>query len=405
MNEVRTVARRSWRIGNHNGPSAAAQASGIQPFRGMVFVSHLALLMCAGRIAAAQESEIRFSPPAASTISNRIDAIFNFELLLSALIATCVCFCILFFCIKYRHGANADRTNPPTENKVVEATWILTPTFIGLCTAVWGARVYYDMYKAPPGAIRINVVAKQWMWKLQHPEGQKEIDELHIPVGRPVQLILTSQDVIHSFFVPAFRIKQDVLPGRTTTTWFQATRAGSYHLLCSQFCGMDHAHMTGTVYALEPAEYERWLNRTQGQPTMAAEGAKLYRQLGCSGCHGASNTVRAPSLDGIYGKPVPLQGGAVVTADDRYLHDSILIPKQEVAAGYKPVMPSYKGQIQEDQVLELVAYIRSLGDKTGREDPRLPAVGNSAARAKEQQQNAKERAVEQSGKPNGGIQP
>jgi cytochrome c oxidase subunit II len=365
----------------------------------------LIALAFGGSPAFAQEHAITFAPTAASTISNRVDAIFNFELALSVAITIGVCFTILFFCVKYRHGVKADRANPPTQNRVAEAIWIITPIVLSLGTAVWGARVYYDMYKAPPGSIRINVVAKQWMWKLQHPEGQREINELHIPVGRPVQLILTSQDVIHSFFVPAFRIKQDVLPGRTTTTWFQATKAGSYHLLCSQFCGMDHSHMTGTVYAMEPADYENWLNRTQGQPTMAAEGAKLYQRLGCSGCHGASNTVRAPSLDGIYGKPVPLEGRRIVIADDRYLHDSILLPKQEVAAGYKPVMPSFKGQIGEDEVLELVAYIRSLGDKHGREDPRLPEAGNSAEKAKEQQQSVHERTRQEKIESSGGGHP
>jgi len=379
--------------------------------RGRVLVQWLiagamnAALLFAGRKAAAQEQSYSISPPAASTISYRVDTIFNFELVLATLITIGVCFCILFFCVKYRHGVKADRSNPPTENRVAEAIWILTPTALALGTAIWAARVFYDMYKPPPGAIQINVVAKQWMWKLQHPEGQREIDELHIPVGRPVELIMTSQDVIHSFFVPAFRIKQDVLPGRTTTTWFQATKAGQYHLLCSQFCGMDHSHMTGTVYAMEPADYERWLNRTQGQPTLAVQGAKLYQQLGCSGCHGASNTVRAPSLEGIYGKPVPLEGRKIVIADDRYLHDSIVLPKQEVAAGYKPVMPSFKDMIGEDQVMELVAYIRSLGDKSGREDPRRPAAGNSDARAKEQQENVKQRAAEERAKPTGGAQP
>jgi cytochrome c oxidase subunit 2 len=385
--------------------SLARQNGGRALLRRLTTSATIALLLNCAIIASAQNQEFSMSPPAASTISYRVDAIFNFELILASLITVGVCFCILFFCVKYRHGVKADRTNPPVQNKVAEAIWISVPTALALGTAIWAARVFYDMYKVPPGAIQINVVAKQWMWKLQHPEGQREIDQLHIPVGRPVQLIMTSQDVIHSFYVPAFRIKQDVLPGRTTTTWFQATKAGQYHLLCSQFCGMDHSHMTGTVFAMEPADYERWLNQTQGQPTLAAEGGRLYQQLGCSGCHGASNTVRAPSLDGIYGKPVPLEGRRIVMADDRYLHDSIVLPKQEVAAGYKPVMPAYRDLIGEDQVMELVAYIRSLGDKSGREDPRRPAGGNNDERAKEQQENVRRRAAEEKAKPTEGAQP
>lgn len=371
----------------------------------ILFSLSVAMTLAFTPAAGAQEQSLSFAPRQASSIAPRVDAIFNFDLILSAIIAFGVCFCIVFFCIKYRHTVKANRKNPPTQNRIAEAIWILTPLCVGLGTFAWAARVYYDIYQTPPGAIEIHVVAKQWMWKMQHPEGQREIDELHIPVGRPVHLTLSSEDVIHSFFVPDFRIKQDVLPGRFTSIWFQATRAGKYHLFCAQYCGLDHAKMRGWVYAMEPAEYQQWLSRTGGEPTLAAQGAKLYQQLGCSGCHGASDTVRAPSLDGIYNRPVPLEGGQIVKADDRYLHDSILLPKQEVAAGYKPVMPSYQGQVSEDQVLELVAYIESLGVKTGREDPRLPDTGNSPARTQTQQQNAKARMRENNAASTGGGQP
>ncbi|HZT42389.1 MAG TPA: cytochrome c oxidase subunit II [Chthonomonadaceae bacterium] len=351
----------------------------------------LALLLACTK-AKAQEQGFPLGPPQASSISTRVDAIFYTELTLALIIAFSVCFLVVFFCFKYRHGSRANRSNPPSRNAKLEVAWIGIPVLLALIFFAWAARTYFDMYNPPPGAIDIYVTAKQWMWKLQHPEGQREIDALHIPVGRPVRLIMTSQDVIHSFFVPAFRIKQDVLPGRETTTWFEATQAGKYHLFCAQYCGLNHSRMTGWIYAMEPADYERWLSQTQGEPTLAAQGERLYEQLGCSGCHGASNTVRAPTLEGLYGKPVPLSNGQVVIADDRYLHDSILLPKLQVVAGYKPVMPSFKGAISDDQVMELVAYIKSLGNNAGRADPRLPqnAVG-AGAETTYQQQSVKAR--------------
>ncbi len=344
--------------------------------------------------ARAQEEGFRWSPRQASTIAPRVDALFYTISGIAALIALSVCFLIIYFCVKYRRGSKADRSNPPNRNIILETAWIGIPVLLALSIFVWAARVYVDIYQAPPGAIDIYVVGKQWMWKLQHPEGQREINELHVPIGRPVRLILSSQDVIHSFFVPDFRIKQDVLPGRTTTTWFEATQPGRYRIFCAQYCGMNHSRMRGWVYAMPQADYERWLSQGSTGPSMAAEGARLYQQLGCSGCHGASNTVRAPSLDGIYGKPVPLSNRQIVIADDRYIHDSILLPKAQVVAGYKPVMPSFKGLITEEQVLELTAFIKSLGEKQGREEPRAPQGGGGSGRVEEQRQSVKERARE-----------
>lgn len=337
---------------------------------------------------------LRWAPEAASSVAGRVDAIFDTELVLSVVIAGTIAFLIIVFCIKYRRGVPADRSNPPEKNVIAETLWIGLPTLIGLVMSVWAARVYFDMYNAPPGAIPIFVVAKQWMWKIQHPEGAREINALHIPVGQPVKLTMISQDVIHSFFVPEFRIKQDVLPGRETSIWFEATRAGTYHLMCAQYCGLNHSRMQGQVYALEPADYERWLSEQTSQATMAAEGEKLFREFGCSGCHGASATVRAPSLNGIYGKPVPLLHGQVVTADDRYIHDSILLPKAQVAAGYQNVMPSFKGVLSEEQVAELVAYIRSLGSNAPQPDTLHPVGSTSRNTIRLQQQSVQQRALE-----------
>jgi cytochrome c oxidase subunit II len=202
------------------------------------------------------------------------------------------------------------------------------------------------------------------MWKAQHPGGQREINELHAPVDRPIRLIMASQDVIHSFFVPAFRVKHDVVPGRYQTMWFKAEKAGVFALLCAEFCGTDHSRMSGRIIVMEPADYESWLSRQDVGDTLAGEGAALFRRLGCSGCHMGPGTVRAPRLEGLYGKPVPLQDGSIVVADERYIRDMILMPKSRVPAGYAPVMPSFAGQVSEDEIIRLVAFIKSLSGET-----------------------------------------
>ncbi|MFO0953856.1 MAG: cupredoxin domain-containing protein [Isosphaeraceae bacterium] len=203
------------------------------------------------------------------------------------------------------------------------------------------------------------------MWETQHPEGRREINTLHVPVGRPVRLTMTSVDVIHSFYVPAFRVKQDAVPGRYSTMWFEANKTGTYHLFCAEYCGTLHSAMIGKIVVMEPADYQSWLAEGTGSPSMAAEGARLFTRYGCNGCHGKNATVRAPLLDGVFGHAVPLQDGRVVTADERYIRDSILLPKNEVVAGYDPVMPTFEGQIGEGDLLKIIAYIRSIGNVEG----------------------------------------
>jgi cytochrome c oxidase subunit 2 len=226
----------------------------------------------------------------------------------------------------------------------------------------WAAVLYYAHAAAPANATEIYVVGKQWMWKLEHVGGQREIDELHVPVGRPVKLIMTSQDVIHSLFMPVFRIKQDVLPGRYTMLWFTATKPGDYHLFCSQYCGTEHAQMIGHVVVMEPAAFERWLESGNASQSMAQEGAARFRQYGCSGCHGPSASVHAPKLEGLFGRRVQLADGTSTIADERYIHDSVMLPRKDVVAGYEPIMPSFQGQIAEDDLLDIVEYIKSLQD-------------------------------------------
>jgi cytochrome c oxidase subunit 2 len=304
-------------------------------------------------------------PPAASTLAPRVDALFYAVLAVTGTVAIAITVLIVVFSIRYRAASTVMRTGgpPPRQARVrrwLEITWTAIPLLLFLAAFGWAANLYVDRSIAPANAMEVAVVAKQWMWKLEHRNGVREIDELHVPRGVPVKLLLTSQDVIHSFFVPAFRVKQDVLPGRYTLLWFTATETGRFHLFCAEYCGTDHAGMRGGVVVMEPADFARWLAAQPPGSDMEQRGAALFRALGCSGCHGASATVRAPDLAGVYGRPVPLADGTTVVADDRYLRDSILDPKKEVAAGYAPVMPSFAGQVSEEDILDLTAYLKSL---------------------------------------------
>jgi cytochrome c oxidase subunit 2 len=298
-----------------------------------------------------------------STLGSETDLLFLGLLLVTGAAAGLV-FCLLVaFCVRYREGSDADRSDRVRKSWIWEIGWTAATFVAFLGLFVWGADVYAQMFRPPADALAVRVIGKQWMWQVQHPGGQREINELHVPIGRPIRLVMTSQDVIHSFFVPAFRLKRDVLPGRDQELWFQPTRTGAFRLMCAEFCGTDHSHMGGRVVVMSAPDFEAWLAKRRPEPALVAEGAALFRSLGCSGCHGAAATVHAPSLDGLYGRPVPLQDGRVVTADERYIRDSILLPPTEVAAGYPTIMPSFAGRIGDDDLERLVAYIKSLGEE------------------------------------------
>src|SRR5262249_54685179 len=220
----------------------------------------------------------------------------------------------------------------------------------------WGARLFVRHALPPADAADIYVVGKQWMWKVQHAEGPREINELHVPADRPFRLVMTSEDVIHSFFVPAFRIKQDVLPGRYTTLWFNATRTGRYHLFCTQYCGTNHSQMGGWVYVLDGPDYERWLGAETRSTTMVSTGAALFARLGCQSCHQSGDRPRGPALAGLYGKHVRLADGRTVLGDDAYIEESILTPASKITRGYEAIMPTFRGQVSADDVFQLVAY-------------------------------------------------
>lgn len=299
----------------------------------------------------------------ASTIAPEIDRLFWILLLIGGGTMAIVGVLILTFAIRYRRGSPAKRGPlPDLIGREVEIGWTVATLFIFLFVAGWAIVAEIPQFKLPPKAMQIHIVAKQWMWKAEHPSGVREIDALHVPSGVPVALVMTSQDVIHSFYVPAFRIKQDVLPGRYTTTWFQATKAGDYHLFCAEYCGTDHARMLGTIHVLTPEAYARWTASQPHGDDLAATGAKLYRTLGCAGCHEAGSRVSAPTLAGIFGKPQPLAGGGFATVDEDYLRNSIVLPSKQVVAGYDNVMPSYSGIASEDQIVALIAYLKAQGN-------------------------------------------
>jgi cytochrome c oxidase subunit II len=303
-------------------------------------------------------------PPEASQVARQTDHLFFALIVLSGLTLLVVFAPMIFFLFKYRRGKKADRRPVHLPETVIEVTWTIIPAIVFTGLFAWGANVYWTIERPPTDAMEISVVGKQWMWKMEHPEGNREIDELHIPLGRNIKLTMASEDVIHSFFLPAFRVKQDVVPGRYSTLWFKADRLGTFHLFCSEYCGTHHSAMVGSLIVMTPDEYQKWLMHGAPGPTMAQEGERLFRSYGCSGCHVRSTIVRAPPMEGLYGRPVPLQSGQIVTADEGYLRDSILLPAKDIVAGYSNAMPTFQGHLSEDDLLKLIAYIKSISDAT-----------------------------------------
>jgi cytochrome c oxidase subunit 2 len=297
--------------------------------------------------------------PAASDVAHRVDHLLFGLFVVTGLMAIAIACLIFVFCLRYRRSARVDRSNAPANKRWLEYTWTLTPLAIFLGFFAWGAVVYAGFYGHAAGAMPVFVVGKQWMWRLEHANGRREIDELHLPLGQKVRLVLATEDVIHSFYVPAFRIKQDAVPGRYTELTFTPTRLGTYEMHCTEYCGTDHARMGGHVIVMRPEDFARWLSQGGTRETMAARGFDTFRRLGCSGCHDARSSVHAPDLSGIWHRVVHLRVGRTVVADAAYIRDSILLPKRDVVAGYEPVMPSFEGQVSEAEILDIVAYLKS----------------------------------------------
>jgi cytochrome c oxidase subunit 2 len=308
--------------------------------------------------------------PQASNSAAETDHLLWGLVLLSFAVLALVFGLMFRYIVKYRAGSGLDRGAVAKKSWIFEITWTAATLLIFFGLFVWGADLYVRLFETPKNALKIYVIAKQWMWKTEHVGGQREINALHVPVGIPIELVMTSEDVIHDFSVPAFRIKHDVLPDRYETLSFTANRPGTYELYCTQFCGLDHSKMVGEVVVLPQPQFQAWLEQNGTGDTLAAAGRILFTRFGCGGCHGSNatgseieSTVRAPSLAGLYGSPVPLSNGTVTIADERYLHDSIVAPEQQIVAGYAPIMPSFAGQLGEEDLLQLVAYIKSLASE------------------------------------------
>jgi cytochrome c oxidase subunit 2 len=306
----------------------------------------------------------------ASTEAGPVDLLFFTLLAASTAIAVVIAGLIIYFCIKYRRRPDNLVAEQIEGSGRLEIAWAVVPLVLALGIFGWAAKLYFDLADPPRNALDIYVVGKQWMWEFQHADGAREVNVLHVPVGQPVRLTLTSQDVIHSFFVPAFRIKQDLLPRRYTTAWFTATQPGSFHLFCAEYCGTGHSEMVTAVIAMSPQAYQTWLRQGDAQDPLAA-GADLFTRYGCSACHHPDNSGRGPSLAGVFGRPVLLQNGATVIADENYIRQSILDPASQVVLHYEPIMPSFAGQLSEDQLALLLIYLKSLSNGASGTTPLL----------------------------------
>jgi cytochrome c oxidase subunit II len=337
-------------------------------------------------------------PEQASTMAPRVDALYFYLLGIGGFFSLLIFTLVIYFAIKYRRRSE-DEPPPPQmrDNLALEVTWIVIPFALAMIAFFWGANVYFAMARPPQDALEVFVVGRQWMWKFQHPDGQREINQLHVPRGRPVKLTMASEDVIHSFFVPAFRVKHDVVPGRYTTVWFEATKAGEFHLFCAEYCGTQHSGMIGQIVVLEPEQYEAWLSGELGAPraisglpspgaapagSLAAQGQQVFQKLGCQVCHQMDRQGIGPVLVGIFGTQVRLQTGETVTADESYVRESILNPQSKITAGFQPLMPPFQGRVNEEELIQLVAYIKSLGQAAAKQaaPPKTDAARTGAGK-------------------------
>ncbi|HEY0006960.1 MAG TPA: cytochrome c oxidase subunit II [Pyrinomonadaceae bacterium] len=326
------------------------------------------------------ESWIPFIPEAASTFARHVDAVYFYITGVTIFFTVLLYVTILFFAIRYRQRTKFEVPRPIAGSLKLETMWTVVPFLISMTMFAWATSVFFMQYRMPKQAMEVYVVGKQWMWKVQHPTGQREINELHIPVGRRVKLIMTSEDVIHSFFIPAFRTKSDVVPGRYTELWFEATKPGRYHLFCAEYCGMNHSGMGGWVEVMDAKDFDNWLSGNANQQSPSAAGQQLFANtLGCASCHGEKGEGgRGPSLINLFGSQQPLTNGQTAKADESYLRESILNPQSQIVAGYQPIMPTYAGQVSEEQLLQLISYIKSLSPaKTEGISANAPASENN----------------------------
>jgi cytochrome c oxidase subunit 2 len=314
-------------------------------------------------------------PQSASTVATEVDLLYLFITAVSAFFVVLVAVLVAFFAIRYRRRAPDEVGANIHGSLALELTWTFIPFVLAMVMFFWGADLFFRLSRPPVDAMEIFVVGKQWMWKVQHANGRREINEMHVPVGRNVRITLGSEDVIHDYSIPAFRVKMDAVPGKLTTLWFNATKPGTYHLFCAEYCGTNHSGMIGRVIAMDPDAYEAWLSGSAGPSVPPAVlGEQLFTERACITCHRNDGSGTGPSLAGVYGSSVPLAGGGSVVADDNYIRDSIMFPMARIVEGYQPVMPPYQGQLTEEQVFALIAYIRSLANVAPGTPPAAPAA-------------------------------
>jgi cytochrome c oxidase subunit 2 len=320
-------------------------------------------------------------PEQASEFAWQVDYLYFYLIVVSVAFTIPIAAAVFFFAVKYREREKYATPEEMHGSIVLETVWSIIPFIISMTIFLGGAIVYYTQYRMPDDGMEVYVVGKQWMWKIQHESGQREINELHVPVNTNVKLTMTTEDVLHDFSIPAFRTKADVVPGRYTYLWFRPTKPGKYHLFCAEYCGLNHSGMGGYVYVMEQPEFEAWLQGNVSGQTPVEQGRDLFEnKLGCASCHAGGPQQRGAQLEGIFGKEVKLVGGGTVVADDNYIRESILNPGGQVVAGYQPIMPTFKGQVTEEQLVALVAYIKSLsGVEPGAAAPTAPPAANTAA--------------------------
>jgi len=323
-------------------------------------------------------ADVGLFPDQASTVAPAVDQLYYFIVGVTVAVSTAVACLVIYFAIRYRRRGD-EIPEPIHGSLTLEITWTAIPLVIVTIMFVWSARVYLKLVVPPEDSLEVYVTGRQWMWKMQHPDGQREINELHIPVGRPVKAILGSEDVIHSFAVPDFRTKQDAIPGRYTYSWFQATKPGRFRLECAEYCGTDHSKMIGWVVAQDPADYQKWLS-TSADQSLALRGRKRFLQYQCIACHSGDSAAKGPNLEAIFNRTIALEGGRTVVADENYLRESIVNPRAKIVAGFEPIMPTYQA-IKEDELLELLAFIKALkpGETPPRNEDASPPQSNPAS--------------------------
>jgi cytochrome c oxidase subunit 2 len=322
--------------------------------------------------------KLQLLPESASTFAPDVDHLTMFLVLVSIFFTVVIFAAIFIFAVKYRRRSEAELPQAVHTGLALEIAWSVIPFGLTMVMFTWGASILFKESRPPDNAMQVYVVGKQWMWKIQHMEGRREINELHVPLGRPVRLTMTSEDVIHSFYMPAFRIKLDVVPGRYGEMWFEPTKVGQFHLFCAEYCGTRHSGMIGSIYVMEPQDYQNWLTGGSAQDSMAQRGERLFQDLACSNCHKSDNTGRCPNLVGLFGRNIQLADGHTVKFDESYIRESILQPTAKVAAGYQPIMPTFQGLVTEEGVLQLVEYIKSIGPKPASgAAPETPSMAGS----------------------------